>query len=98
MLSKTGGIWGVQSPSPAGRDLGWGEPLLTVGRHLRLFKGHVLAHNWIVLLQFQFALRRALVLLRVVRKTSTGGRNEANIFAHSGPLVPRRPISGKPLT
>jgi len=69
-----------------------------MGRHLRLFEGHVLAHHWIVLLQFQFALRRALVLLRVVRKTSTGGRNEANVFAHSGPLVPRPGISGKRLT
>ena len=44
-----------------------------------------------VLLKLELALHGALILLRVVREACTGGRNEANVVTHSGPLVPRRP-------
>lgn len=66
-----------------------------MGRHLGLFEWDVLSDNWVVLLQLQFALHRALVLPRVVRKASTSGRNEANVVAHSERRVPRRCAHGK---
>jgi hypothetical protein len=64
-------------------------------RHFCLLERHVLANNWVVLLELQLALHRALVLSRVVRKAGTGGRNEADVVTHSGPLVPRRQYRSK---
>ena len=68
---------------------------LRVRRHLRLFERDVLSYDGVELLQFELALHRSLVLPRVVRKAGTSRRNEADVVAHSGPLVPRLRIPSK---
>jgi len=69
---------------------------LAVRRHLCLLERHMLANDWVVLLQLQLALHRALVLPRVVRETCTSRGNETDVVAHNGPLLPRRARESKP--